>query len=134
MPKVNSKQAPVPAPQARQSKLVVFVDADNTKRVLVPVPKTYKVRSWNHVNDTTVTAQSLKDSKSVVRQAALALAHRHFPSIPFDAVALQTDELEICQGERVYVTAEAWDEAIFHVSRFHVVSNAEAKTGAIGIF
>lgn len=59
MPKVNSKQAPVPAPQARQSKLVVFVDADNTKRVLVPVPKTYKVRSWNHVNDTTVTAQSL---------------------------------------------------------------------------
>ncbi|KAK7693274.1 hypothetical protein QCA50_002841 [Cerrena zonata] len=88
------------ASHSLQGKLVVFADASNTRRVLLPLPNTYN--------------------------AALELAHRHFPLIDFETIALQTDELEICRGERVYITAESWEQVVLHVSRLHVVSNPDA--------
>ncbi|KAG1742154.1 hypothetical protein EDB19DRAFT_674692 [Suillus lakei] len=39
-------------------------------------------------------------------------ACKHFPSIPRDVVTLQTNQLDICDGHYVDITAEIWDDVI----------------------
>lgn len=39
-------------------------------------------------------------------------ACNHFPSIPRDMVTLQTNQLDVCNGHYVDITAEIWDEII----------------------
>ncbi|KAG1844198.1 hypothetical protein DFJ58DRAFT_907284 [Suillus subalutaceus] len=39
-------------------------------------------------------------------------ACKHFPSIPRDAITLQTNQLDVCDGHFVDITAEIWDEII----------------------
>ncbi|KAG1851689.1 hypothetical protein F4604DRAFT_1959187 [Suillus subluteus] len=49
---------------------------------------------------------------------------KHFPSIPRDAVTLQTNQLDICDGHFVDITAEIWDE-IIDLLTFIEVTRAE---------
>ncbi|KAG1852767.1 hypothetical protein DFJ58DRAFT_703778 [Suillus subalutaceus] len=39
-------------------------------------------------------------------------ACKHFPTIPRDAVTFQTNQLDICEGHYVDITAETWDKVI----------------------
>ncbi|KAG2081102.1 hypothetical protein BD769DRAFT_1621490 [Suillus cothurnatus] len=39
-------------------------------------------------------------------------ACKHFPTIPRDAVTFQTNQLDICEGHYVDITAESWDKVI----------------------
>ncbi|KAG1812600.1 uncharacterized protein BJ212DRAFT_1483207 [Suillus subaureus] len=51
-------------------------------------------------------------------------ACKHFPSIPRDVVTLQTNQLDVCDGHFVDITAETWDEIIDLVT-FVEVTRAE---------
>lgn len=37
---------------------------------------------------------------------------KHFPSIPRDVITLQTNQLDICDGHLVDITAEIWDDVV----------------------
>jgi hypothetical protein len=39
-------------------------------------------------------------------------ACKHFPNIPRNVVTLQTNQLDICDGHFVDITAEIWDDVI----------------------
>ncbi|KAG1838518.1 hypothetical protein DFJ58DRAFT_124665 [Suillus subalutaceus] len=52
-------------------------------------------------------------------------ARKHFPSIPKDVVALQTNQLDACNGHYVDITAEIWDDGIDLLNVVEVTRRAE---------
>ncbi|KAG0706640.1 hypothetical protein DFH29DRAFT_900603 [Suillus ampliporus] len=51
----------------------------------------------------------------------LDAAHKYFPSIPRDAVTLQTNQLDICDGHSVDITSETWDDVIDSITFVEVI-------------
>ncbi|KAG2079242.1 hypothetical protein BDR04DRAFT_1063848 [Suillus decipiens] len=51
---------------------------------------------------------------------------KHFPSIPRDVVTLQTNQLDICDGHYVDITAEIWDDII---DSLHIVEVIASGSG-----
>ncbi|KIK37902.1 hypothetical protein CY34DRAFT_809872 [Suillus luteus UH-Slu-Lm8-n1] len=47
-------------------------------------------------------------------------ACKHFPTIPRDAMAFQTNKLDICEGHYVEITAETWDKVVDLLSSIEV--------------
>jgi hypothetical protein len=47
-------------------------------------------------------------------------ACKHFPTIPKDLMAFQTNQLDICEGHYVDITAETWDKVIDLLSSVEV--------------
>ncbi|KAG1736357.1 hypothetical protein EDB19DRAFT_1721864 [Suillus lakei] len=47
-------------------------------------------------------------------------ARKHFPGIPRNAMTLQTNQLDICEGHYVDITAETWDKVIDLVTSVEV--------------
>ncbi|KAG1759221.1 hypothetical protein EDD22DRAFT_907209 [Suillus occidentalis] len=47
-------------------------------------------------------------------------ACRHFPTIPRDLMAFQTNQLDICEGHYVDITAETWDKVVDLLSSVEV--------------
>lgn len=47
-------------------------------------------------------------------------ACKHFPTIPRDLMAFQTNQLDICEGHYVDITAETWDKVIDLLSSVEV--------------
>ncbi|KAG1771172.1 hypothetical protein EV702DRAFT_1034180 [Suillus placidus] len=52
-------------------------------------------------------------------------ACKHFPSIPRDVVTLQTNQLDVCNGHYVDITAEIWDDVINLLNFVKVTRRAE---------
>lgn len=52
---------------------------------------------------------------------ALAAVKRHFPSVSVAGVVLRTKEFDICDGEFVDITAEAWEGVVNEISSVLVV-------------
>jgi hypothetical protein len=50
-------------------------------------------------------------------------ACQHFPNIPRNAVKLQTDQLDICNGHYVDITAEIWHDVV------HLLTVVEVTRG-----
>jgi hypothetical protein len=49
----------------------------------------------------------------------------HFPSIPRHLVTLQTNELDVCEGHFVDITAEIWDDVIALLNVLQVARRTE---------
>ncbi|KAJ7092302.1 hypothetical protein B0H15DRAFT_833419 [Mycena belliarum] len=83
-----------PTTVTRSSKQTLFVLTDGKKRVLIPRPKTHK--------------------------AAMDAVQVHFPQTGHNTSKLQTDQLEICDGEMTDITPESWETVIELVSSVFV--------------
>lgn len=59
-------------------------------------------------------------------QLALKTVAKHFPNLRGDIV-LQTDELEICAGELVEITAEAWSEVSPGLTTLQVIKSVPSE-------
>jgi hypothetical protein len=57
-------------------------------------------------------------------------ACKHFPTIPRDAMTLQTNQLDFCEGHYVIITAETWDKVI-DLLTFVEVTRAEIPSQAL---
>ncbi|KAJ7227693.1 hypothetical protein C8J57DRAFT_1534950 [Mycena rebaudengoi] len=73
----------------------LLVLTDGNKRVLITRPKTYA--------------------------AAVDMVHQHFPRSPRPLVRLQTDQLDICNGEHTDITSSIWETAMQSVSSVFVL-------------
>ncbi|KAJ7238007.1 hypothetical protein C8J57DRAFT_1528995 [Mycena rebaudengoi] len=73
----------------------LLVLTDGNKRVLITRPKTYA--------------------------AAVDMVHQHFPRSPRPLVRLQTDQLDICDGELTDITSSIWETAMQSVSSVFVL-------------
>jgi len=58
----------------------------------------------------------------------LDTACMYFPSIPRHVVTLQTNELDVCEGHFVDITAEIWDDVIALLNVLQVARRTEATS------
>ncbi|KAJ7097360.1 hypothetical protein C8R44DRAFT_812147 [Mycena epipterygia] len=92
---------------ASQKSQDLLILTDGKKHILIPRPKTYN--------------------------AALDAVRRHFPKINQDRVKLQsvqTDQVEICDGELTEIAAESWETVVELVSSVFVAETPQCL-GAI---
>jgi len=100
MPKVSKKKT---EPNSANQVPKLLVLKHGQKRVMVNRHKSFKVGR--------ITFEILNMAHRYCK-VMLDGACKHFPTIPRDAVTFQTNQLDICEGHYVDITAESWDKVI----------------------
>jgi hypothetical protein len=127
MPKVSNKKI---KPSSAKQIPTLLVLKHGQKRVMVNRHKSFKVSR--------ITFEILHMAQRYCK-LMLDSACKHFPTIPRDAMTFQTNQLDICEGQYVDITAESWDKVVdlltsVEVTRTEIplpVPRLPSNTGAI---
>jgi hypothetical protein len=88
-----------------------------------------KIGSWLNGKGRIKWAEQLLKSSMAhgYHKRMLDIICKCFPCIPRDVVALQTNELDVCGGHYVDITAEIWDDVIDLLNVVEVTQRVDSE-------